>query len=173
MRNFTFGFVFVLMLSVFSNASSETKAFKNPSGDVLLTISSSRPLLQVNDGNELKLDKEQLNKFDFVSTKTITRWTDGISVFKGPLVRDVLQAAGINSGSISAVAFNEYFIEIPFEDFIKYDVIIAMERDGVPLTVRSKGPLWVIYPWSDFQELNKDEYYSRSIWQLVQLKSNE
>lgn len=173
MKKIIIGSISLLMFFLYSHAFARDMTFKEPAGEVLLSISSSQPLLQSNVGNELQLDREQLSQFDMVSVKTATRWTDGISVYRGPLLRDVLKVVGIKSNLVSAIAFNEYQVEIPYEDFQNYNVILAMERDGVPLTVRSKGPLWVIYPWSDFSELDKDEFYSRSIWQLVHLKSNE
>jgi hypothetical protein len=41
--------------------------------------------------------------------------------------------------------------------------------NGEHLRVRTKGPLWVIYPWNDYSELQSESYYSRSIWQLRSL----
>ena len=43
-------------------------------------------------------------------------------------------------------------------------------RAPLQLTVRQRGPLWVIYPWSDQPNLQNEVYYSRSIWQLKALE---
>lgn len=138
-----------------------------PAGPVLLTIGGN--ITQHNQNGALQLDREQLLSFEQKVIRTETRWTQGMVEFKGPLLRDVLAAAGASGSLVSAEAANEYRIQIPTVDFADYDVILAMEKNGKPMTVRTKGPLWVIYPWSDHSELDVGEYYSRSIWQLVKL----
>ncbi|MFQ1877342.1 hypothetical protein ACK36J_07910 [Aeromonas veronii] len=39
------------------------------------------------------------------------------------------------------------------------------------MTLRNKGPLWIIYPLSDHPELNKELYHSRMVWQLTAIES--
>ncbi len=41
--------------------------------------------------------------------------------------------------------------------------------NGKPLPLDDKGPLWVIYPYSEHSGLQKDLYFSRSVWQLNRL----
>ncbi|MGB1237495.1 MAG: molybdopterin-dependent oxidoreductase [Pseudomonadales bacterium] len=105
--------------------------------------------------------------------QTQTHWTKGIITFRGPLLRDVLAHVGVSGQYIKARAANDYMIEIPYSDFLENDVILAMSRDGVPMTLRSKGPLWVIYPWSENTSLQQGIYYSRAIWQLVEISSHD
>ena len=68
-----------------------------------------------------------------------------------------------------ASAINDYTVEIPVADFESYPVIFAVRMDGKPMRVRDRGPIWVIYPWSDRAELNTDVYHGRAIWQLRSL----
>ena len=35
---------------------------------------------------------------------------------------------------------------------------LVRQEDGKPLTRRNKGPLWIIYPLSDFPELREEEH---------------
>ncbi|MCH8808257.1 MAG: hypothetical protein IH993_00260, partial [Proteobacteria bacterium] len=44
---------------------------------------------------------------------------------------------------------------------------------GEILRTRSKGPLWVIYPWSERPELRTQVVYGRSIWQIKELMVEE
>jgi hypothetical protein len=37
--------------------------------------------------------------------------------------------------------------------------------------VREKGPLWLMYPFSDVPELSDGIFKSRIIWQLVEVSS--
>jgi hypothetical protein len=92
--------------------------------------------------------------------------------FRGPLVREVLEHLGLDQAdSLRFVAANDYYVDIPTSDFRKYNVILAMEADGQRLSRRDKGPLWLMYPFSDFPELNDPIYLRRLIWQVVRIEA--
>jgi hypothetical protein len=55
------------------------------------------------------------------------------------------------------------------EDFEKYNVILALKRDGEYMPVRDKGPLFVVYPYDSDPELRSQKFYSRSAWQVKSL----
>jgi hypothetical protein len=38
------------------------------------------------------------------------------------------------------------------------------------MSVRDKGPLWVIYPYDAVPEYKSERIYARSIWQLVSIE---
>ncbi len=119
------------------------------------------------------LDRSEIAALDTVDIVTGTDWTNGTSHFTGPLVRDVLRLAVPDAGSFEAViatAANDYSVEIPASDFQDYDVILAMTMDGERLTLRDKGPLWIVYPRDDYLELREPLINSRWIWQLVKLE---
>jgi hypothetical protein len=98
--------------------------------------------------------------------KTTTPWTDGQVTFEGVLIRDVLKAAQALGVELKASAINDYSVTIPIEDVNTYDIIIAYKKNGTLMTIRDKGPLWIIYPWSEMPELKTELHHSRSIWQL-------
>lgn len=150
---------------------TDYKKFSAPSNTPILTISGN--LNQYNHQNELRLDRDQLLSFKQVTLKTTTLWTDGESTFTGPLVRDVLAAVGSKAKTISAIAINEYAVDIPVTDLEKFPVIFAIQQNGVALSIREKGPIWVMYPWDSDVELKQDKYYSRSIWQLDRIKIDD
>ncbi|MEQ8584966.1 MAG: molybdopterin-dependent oxidoreductase [Thalassobaculaceae bacterium] len=102
--------------------------------------------------------------------RTTTTWTDGVQTFTGPLVRDVLAAAGVSGGTARAVALNDYAVDIPASDFADYDVILALRQNGDEMSVRDKGPIWIVYPRDDHAELQKVEENSKWIWQLSRIE---
>jgi len=55
------------------------------------------------------------------------------------------------------------------EDFKKFNVILAMKRDGNYMPVRDKGPLFIIYPYDSDPQLQSQTYYTRSAWQVAKL----
>ena len=102
--------------------------------------------------------------------KAVLPSSDGaVQTVRGPLLRDVLKAAGASQTGVTAKAFDNYEMKIPGEDFTKFDVILAIEVDGKRLSVRNKGPAWVVYPSVDHPELQGELYQSRSVWQIKEL----
>ena len=87
-------------------------------------------------------------------------------------MRDVLAQLGLDDvAEVRLVAANDYFVDIPTEDFRAYDAILAMEADGKRLSRREKGPLWLMYPISDHPELKDPIYLRRLIWQVVRIEA--
>ncbi len=77
----------------------------------------------------------------------------GLSTFEGPLLADVLAAAGAAGSSLRAVALDGYASEIPLADLQKYPVLLALKRDGRYLGIGGRGPAWIVYPREDYPAL--------------------
>lgn len=135
-----------------------------PTGRVILEISGA--ITNVNGDGVMRYDRDMLEALGMHEIITETPWTDGSVTFRGVLARDLMASAGATGTQIKAIALNDYSVEIPVPDFETYGVILALQKDGEYLTVRNRGPLWIIYPWTDETELQNELYYSRSIWQL-------
>nr|WP_315229485.1 molybdopterin-dependent oxidoreductase [uncultured Albidiferax sp.] len=111
-----------------------------------------------------------LEKLPQKSFTTQTPWYPKPVTFTGPLLRDVLAAAGAKGSKIVAVALNDYKTDIPFEDATKFDPIVAHLLDNKPMSIREKGPLFIVYPFDTASELRTEMYYNRSAWQLSSLR---
>lgn len=143
---------------------SSVLAQDEPTGRVILEVAGA--IDHTNGDNIMRYDRPMLEALGLRDIVTETPWTDGPATFTGVLARDLLANVGATGTTIFAIALNDYGVEIPITDFETFDVILALRKDGEYLTVRDRGPLWVIYPWSDFTDLQNELYYSRSIWQL-------
>ncbi len=136
-----------------------------------LAASSTALTLVGVDGAASDLTLEQLSALPQVDVITENEFTDGKVDYRGPLMRDVLEAAGLQAAeTVRVTAANDYFVDIPTQDFKDYDVILAMEADGERLSRREKGPLWLMYPISDHTELRDPIYLRRLIWQVVRIE---
>ncbi len=122
------------------------------------------------DGTEITLTERALMAMPHVYIKTKNEFVDDVTTFSGPLARDVMALLDVDGSSVVLTAVNDYSVEVPLEDFVKYDVVFAMAADGERFSRRDKGPLWVIYPMSDFPELQDPVYNARLIWQLVKVE---
>jgi hypothetical protein len=145
-------------------AALPARALDRPSGPVVLTISGR--IRTPNDGKAAQFDMAMLEQLPQTSFSTATPWYTQPRKFTGPLLRDVLARAGAGGTTLRAVALNDYWVDIPFDDVVRHDVIVARLLDDKPMAVRDKGPLFVIYPFDSRPELRSPVYYGRSAWQL-------
>lgn len=129
--------------------------------------STQRPRLH---NGQLSFDLQTLESLPQHQFTTMTPWSDKAIHFSGPLLRDVLTLAGAQGQNIRATAINDYRILIPVSDAMRFDMIVATRMNGERMSVRDKGPLFVVYPFDSQPELQQARYYERSIWQLKSLE---
>lgn len=140
-----------------------------PQDEVLLTVSGA--IAETNtEAGEAVFDRAMLEGLDPVIVETSTIWTDGVQRFRGVPLVTLLDRLGAEGTILRALALNDYAIEIPVSDAVEGGPIIAFERGGEPMSVRDKGPLWVIYPYDAVPEYKSERIYARSIWQLVSIE---
>lgn len=85
----------------------------------------------------------------------------------GVSLRLLAERMGGGPGSVlQLAALNDYAVTVPWSDLVRYDPIVAYQRNGVALSVREKGPMMLIYPFDAYPELHAQQYLNRSIWQL-------
>lgn len=137
---------------------------RQDTGAVILTVNdksrpSHAPVI-------LHVDAALLDGLPQKSFTTKTPWFKDSVKFSGPLLKDVLQALKVSGTRLNATALNDYQVDIPVADAMKYGAILARRMDGRVLTVRDKGPLWLMYPFDTYPELKNLTTYSRCIWQL-------
>jgi hypothetical protein len=135
-----------------------------PAGPAVLTIDGA--VSKPNRGTAAEFDMPMLERFAQRSIRTATPWHEGEPLFTGPLLREVLAAAGAEGRKLRMTALNDYRIDVPREDAEQFDVIVARLVDGRPMPVRDKGPLFVMYPFDRHPQLRTTLYFSRCIWQL-------
>ncbi len=124
------------------------------------------------DAEILELSLDDLAALPQVTILTDNAFVDGQVAFRGPLARDVIEQLALGEAeTLRFTAANDYWVEIPSSDFEKFDAILAMEADGKPLSRRDKGPLWLVYPISEGDELMDTVYLGRLIWQVVRIES--
>ena len=176
-RPWTAGGVLAALLSVALGAGwvplgpARAQGLEPPQGRVIFTVSGR--ISQTNGKGVADFDRAMLRVLPAATIETMTPWTDGVTKFEGPLARDLLQRVGARGSRVKALAINDYSVVIPVSDFGTYPVILAMKMNGEELRTRTKGPLWVIYPWSAKPELRSEVIYGRSIWQVKEIVVEE
>lgn len=138
-----------------------------PAGEVILTVRGA-----IGNGNSPEgalFDRPMLEALGTERLRTSSPWTDGVAEFEGVPARKVMAAVGARGSVAIASALNDYQAEIPLSDFEDYPVLFALRMNGQELTVRDRGPIWIVYPRDDHAELRNERINSRWVWQLTGL----
>jgi len=138
-----------------------------PQSAVILTISGA--ITETNGPGRAAFDRAMLERLGLSKLKTWTPWTRGVAEFEGVLARRVMAAVGATGTKLRATALNDYQCTIPLDDFERYDVLLAMRMNGQEMRIRDKGPVWIVYPWSDHPELDDFLTREKAVWQLTAL----
>jgi hypothetical protein len=144
----------VAMLALIASIGSVSAS----EGEVVLTLKNAD---QVHE-----FTVEDLRSIGEREIVTTTIWSEGEQSFVGVSLDRLLAETGVEGQTLEAAAVNDYAVEIPTSDAQPGGPIIAYMRNGNLMSLRDKGPLWVIYPYDSDVAFRTEEVYSRSIWQL-------
>lgn len=141
---------------------------QSPIGDVLLEVSGSLSFTNTHHG--MQFDREMLLSFRQVKIITSSPWESGINTYVGPKVSDIFERVGASGSEVRVTALNGYKVTISEKDIRQYDFIIALSKNGEKLTVRERGPLFLIYSFDDHPDAFLEHYLNRkTVWQVSEL----
>ncbi|MEE9251045.1 MAG: oxidoreductase [Alphaproteobacteria bacterium] len=149
-------------------AAAVAESLPQPSGKVILTVSGN--IRNTNGDGVAEFDRAMLEALGMTELQTSTDWTTGRPVFEGVPANALLEAVGAGGTTARAIALNDYVVDIPLADFRDYPVVLALKVDGKYMRVRDKGPIWVVYPHEQYEELKAETFQVRWIWQLRRLE---
>lgn len=142
-------------------------ALDKPTGEVILVVKGKVKNMNTDDG--AAFDLAMLEALEGRTGEMETPWTEGKVKLTGPFLRSVLEAAGAEGETLSVKAINDYAAEVPAED-AKLDTILATRMNGDLMSVRDKGPLFLVYPFDLDSGLYNEKYFSRSVWQIKEIE---
>ena len=140
------------------------QALEPPTGKIVLTLSGK--VGEKNTPKGAEFDLAMLEALPQRTFTTKTPWDRQRMKFSGPLLRDVLAAAKAKGSTLTAIAVNDYKTIIPASDADQFDMVLAHRMNGQPIPPRTKGPLFIVYPYDSKPELQTQAYQDRSAWQL-------
>jgi hypothetical protein len=158
----------LIVVAIAGLGAAEAGQLGAPQGPVLLTVSGAVEV--TNQGDAAQFDMEMLRQLPVTRIETETIWTEGKQVFEGVELSALLSAVEARGTRLSATAINDYAVEIPVSDAVGGGPIVAYMRNGAPMSVRDKGPLWVVYPYDTNADYRSEVTYARSIWQLDRIE---
>ncbi|MFD2262915.1 molybdopterin-dependent oxidoreductase [Lacibacterium aquatile] len=155
--------VYLLFAGVGNQAKADA-SMQQPVGKVVLTVGGA--ISNTTDGKQALFDLEQLKALGKEEIRTSTPWTNGEVTFEGIPLTKLLSAVGPKGGSISVTALNDYSANMTVAQLVGAGAILAYAVDGKPLSVRDKGPFWIIFPFDTDAKYRNDDYWSKSVWQV-------
>lgn len=164
--------------------SAAAQSLKAPSGPVILTVTGK--IAQTNRGpfnpdQDLLFKNTQVTfdraaSFDLAMIEALGMRTlqadypqaGPLHIFEGPLLRDVLKAAGAGGSVVKVSALDGYTQEIPMRELEQWPIILAVKRDGAYLALGGFGPSWVAFPRRDIPAL-ADRNDDKWVWGIVHI----
>jgi len=130
---------------------------------VVLTVVSDS-----GDVHELGLDDlAALPQSGFTTT---TIWTEGPQAFRGVMFLDLMAGLEETAGRLTLVAANGYQVERAAEELQLDGALLAYQRNGAPMSLRDKGPIWLVYNYDSDPAYRTEVTYANSIWQLDRIE---
>ena len=162
-------------LAIFTAPLSVQADMSTPEGRVILEVSGAieHGNASGEDGRPIaRFDRDMLMALPLTRLETETDFTDGQQVFEGVPLTDLLAHVGASGTELLAIALNDYAVTIPVEDAQDYSVLLALLKNGEEMPVRTKGPIWVIYPFADMASRRIHPHSSKMVWQLSRIVVN-
>ncbi|RVV98813.1 hypothetical protein EKE94_07905 [Mesobaculum littorinae] len=88
----------------------------------------------------------ELETLGMVEVESNLPGTSDMVTYSGPLLTDVLTAAGAEGQPAMPMALDGYQVEIAWQDMVDHGPILATRADGAPLPIGGNGPTMVVFP---------------------------
>ena len=140
-----------VVLTVAGNISAVNRGPSDPLLDPFLAYHEKsfeaaaefdRAMLEGLDSHEIELSYEG--------------WPETIR-FAGPRLADLLGFVGAQGNALTVTALDGFAVDITAEELAERDWIVALERDGRPLGIGGRGPLWIVYGVTESIASHDDE----------------
>jgi hypothetical protein len=119
------------------------------------------------------ISRDDLTRLPQHELVTQTPWTTEKHRYRGVLMSDLLKAYHLAQyATLNAGALNNYQTKLTVDYLLRYPVLLAMQDNGVNLTPRNKGPLWIVFPLSDYPDLDVPNIHRMMVWQLSSLSAH-
>ena len=123
---------------------------------------------------------DALNSLEQQTLRTTLEYDEAEHSLQGPLLEQVLQAAGVDVGQAMArglqltlQGIDGYRSQMPLAQAVRWRMLIATQLDGVPLAMGGVGPLWAIFAAHQIPELGQlpvKQRFPAAVWGLYHLQ---
>ncbi|KJE34133.1 hypothetical protein UF64_17140 [Thalassospira sp. HJ] len=118
------------------------------------------------NGETVRVSMKELMDLQATEINTSTQWTDGVQKFRGVAFDLLLDTYGLEADTVRVSALNDYNVMVPADVLRNDGAILAYQLNDAEMSVREKGPFWVIFPYDADDRFNTDTYWAYSVWQV-------
>ncbi len=160
--------IFVPLLAVGWGLAAMAEPLPQPKVGVILSVTGT--IAETTGTGVAEFDLAGFESLGTQTVETSTIWTDGVVSFRGVPLKTFLDRLGAKGSILRVWALNDYTVDVPFADAVENGPILAFEANGKPLSVRDKGPIWLVYPFDSDAQYQTEVIYARSIWQIERME---
>ena len=157
----------ILPFLLLFNLSFAESVLAVPQGEVILEVTGK--IAMTNEDEYAIFDQDMIDNMPQFIINTSSHISDEINKFEGIRFYDLLIKLGATGTVVNITAWDDYVIQIDIKDLKKYGVLLATHENGKRLTLSDKGPMFVVFPFSENEEIQRDDYYNKSIWQVKEI----
>ena len=171
MRSSTMRAILILLLTgtlAVAAWATPGAALEVPAGPVILRITGQ--ITATNTPDAAEFDIAMLERLGGATLVTTTPWTNGPQSFVGVPMETLMDTVGAAGQTLHVTALNDYHAELPIEEFYAYSVLLAYRRNGELMSVRDKGPLWIVYPQDENPAFGEPGSTYKWVWQLATME---
>ncbi|MBO0903156.1 hypothetical protein [Jiella sonneratiae] len=130
-----------------------------------------RPILAVKRGGVTLARFSRADLAAMPQTKIVTHtpWASEATTYEGPTVAAFLAGLGETGERFHLAALNDYLVTAERSLLTEAGAILAIRENGRFMAVANKGPVFVMFPFDADRRLQSQQYYSRAVWQLVEI----
>lgn len=154
-----------VLLTVTGALDNPTRGAYDPDSDKFFGYN------EVDFSKAAQFDFEGLSALDMVKVKADFPKGRQIREFEGPLLVDVLKAAGATGETVTMQALDGYSIEVPLQELQDAGAVVALKRDGVAFGIGDFGPTQIVFPRAERDDL-KDMPDDNWIWSIFHISVN-
>ena len=178
-----FGLPLVLAM-LFAGAATAADLAK-PDGPVVLTVAgnieaTNRPAFDAFEDGFLNYHEKRFDKaaaFDraMLEDLGLQRIEVGFETwprtyrFEGPRLTDVLAAVGAADRTVTLFALDGYGVQVTPADRAAQSWVLALTRDGAPLHLGQRGPIWALYAPPGGRAATHDDE-ARWVWSVFYIE---
>ena len=140
---------------------------KPQGGEIILTIAGA--IANSNGDGSAFLDLALLKTLPAKQIVTETPWTKGVHTFTGVPLESLMAWVGARDKTVTVEALNDYSVDLPVDDGPKHGALVVYLFDGQPMLASDRGPLWILYPFTERAETRSETFYQRAVWNLFRM----
>lgn len=151
------------ILTVTGNVENPNRGAFDKTSDVFFEYND------VSFDKAMTFDAASLSKLPSVTVKADFPLGGDVHTYEGPLLADVLEAAGAFGDKVTIQALDGYAMEVPLEEMLAQGAVLAMKRNGAPFSIGGFGPTQIVFPRAERAEL-QDMPDDRWVWSVFHIK---